>query len=166
MAVTIELSWVNTHKHQEERSLSTHDERYGEFWQGLYNYMSNRKSAVAPPLPSDMNYVETPLRWRGFKLCAAFDSKGRKRKVELLITSVRHEDSARRLKAQRDDIEDEIGRGLDWNIKLTRKKKVSLWDCDVDVFVGPRSDQYAWYAEKLELFHSVFEPRIGQIVGS
>lgn len=145
--------------------MSTHDDRYQEFWQGLYAYMSNRKGAVAPPIPSDMNYVETPLLRRGFRLCAAFDTEGRKRKVELLITGVRGAEHARQLKAQCAEIEEAIGRGLDWNIKREKKKKVSLWDRDVDVFVGPRSDQYAWYAEKLELFHSVFAPRIMNVAG-
>lgn len=144
--------------------MSTRDERYKEFWQGLSDYMANRNGPVAPPVVSDLHYVKFPPMLRGFSLCAAFDTRRANRKVELLITGVRRGDYALQLLSQRHEIESEVGQTLEWNINLMAEKKVSLWDRECDVFVGPRSDHYAWYAGKLELLHRVFAPRIRQIV--
>ena len=122
--------------------------------------MDNRNGPVAPPVVSDLNYVKFPPILRGFKLCAAFDTRRANRKVELLITGARRGDYALQLLSQRHEIESEVGQTLEWNINLMGEKKVSLWDRKCDVLVGPRSDHYAWYAEKLELLHRVFAPRI------
>lgn len=140
--------------------MSPHYERNKRFWTGLSEYMGNRNGAVTPPIMSDMNYVEFLLPHRGFRLCAAFDSQKPNRKVELLITGKNGDDHAQRLMSQKDEIEEEVGCGLDWNIHLIGKKKVSLWDHGVNVFAGPPSDHYAWYADKLDLLHRVFAPRI------
>lgn len=140
--------------------MSTRDERYQEFWQGLSNYMANRNGPVALPVVNDLNYVKFPTTLRGFKLCAAFDTRRANRKVELLITGARRGDNALQLLSQRHEIESEVGQTLDWNINLMGEKKVSLWDRGCDVFVGPPSDHYAWYAEKLVQLHRVFAPRV------
>lgn len=139
--------------------MSTRDERYQEFWQGFSDYMANRNGPVAPPVVSDLHYVKFPPILRGFKLCAAFDKRGRKRKVELLVRGEGSEAYAQQLRSQRADIEAEVGQSLDWNIGLKVEKKISLWDCGVDVFAGLPTDHYAWYADKLELLHRVFAPR-------
>lgn len=146
--------------------MSTHDVRYQQFWQGLHAYMANRKGAVAPPILSDLNYVKFPPMLRGFRLCAAFDTEGRRRKVELLITGKKACDNAQQLKSQCAEIEAEVGCSLDWNIGLKGEKKVSLWDRGADVFAGLPTDHYAWYADKLELLQRVFGPRIRQVTGS
>ena len=144
--------------------MSTRDQRYQEFWQGLSNYIASREGAVAPPTISDMNYVKFPPMLRGFMLCAAFDTRKANRKVELLITGARREEYAQRLESQRAEIEDEVGCGLDWNINLKGEKKVSLREPGGNVFAGLPSDHYAWYADKLELLRRVFEPRIRAII--
>ena len=122
--------------------------------------MANRNGPVAPPEVKDMHYVKFPRIMPGFRLCAAFDSVERNRKVELLISGKYSGDYAQRFKSQCAEIVAEVGQPLGWNIGLKDEKKISLWDPGVDVFVGPRSDHYAWYADKLELLHRVFAPRI------
>lgn len=144
--------------------MSTHDERYQEFWQGLSDHVANRKGPVAPPVVSDLHYVKFPPILRGFTLCAAFDTTRANRKVELLVSGEGSEAYAQQLRSQRADIEAEVGQSLDWNIGLKGEKKISLWDRGVDVFVGPQSDHYAWYAGNLELLHRVFTPRIRRVV--
>ncbi len=146
--------------------MSTHDERYQHFWQGLDTHMANCKGSVAPPILSDVNYVKFPPILPGFQLCAAFDARRSNRKVELLITGPLRGEYAQQLMSQHADIEAEVGCSLDWNINLRGEKKVSLWDRGVNVFAGLPTDHYAWYADKLELFHRVFEPRIRQVTGS
>ncbi len=142
-----------------------------EFWQGLLDYIQNGRGPIATFIPDAMvpdgrNYVEIPLKWRGFRLCASADSTAPNRKVELLITGKASEDYAKRLTAQLSEVEAEVGCGLEWNIGLSGKKKISLWDRGVNVFAGLRSDHYAWYTDKLELLHRVFEPRIRQLTAS
>lgn len=146
--------------------MSTRDNRYQQFWQGLYNYMSNRNGAVALPVISDMNYVKFAPMQRGFRLCAAFNTEEPSRKVELLITGKKAGDYAQRLKSQHAEIEAEVGSELDWNVDLKSEKKVSLWNHGVYVFAGLPTDHYAWTADKLELLHRVFKPRIRQLTGS
>lgn len=146
--------------------LSTDDERYQQFWQGLHVYMSNRNVAVAPPVVSDLNYVKFPPMRRGFRLCAAFNTEEPSRKVELLITGKKASDYAQLLKSQCAEIKAEVGCDLDWNIDLKSEKKVSLWDRRVHVFSGLPTDHYTWYADKLDLLHRVFAPRIRQVVAS
>lgn len=146
--------------------MSTHDVRYQQFWQGLHAYMANRKGAVAPPILSDLNYVKFPPMLPGFQLCAAFDTRKSNRKVELLITGPLRGEYAQQLMSRRAEVEAETGCSLDWNIGLKGEKKVSLWDRGVNVLAGLPSDHYAWYADKLELLHRVFGPRIRQVTGS
>jgi len=112
------------------------------------------------------NFMHFDQISRGYKLCLAYSStRPYMIKVELLASKgvpLAHIDA---LVAQRQDIEREIGAKLCFNINVGTEKKLQLFNY-VDPLDGDPTEHYAWYAEKLELLHRVFEPRIRQLTGS
>ena len=136
-----------------------------EFWDGFDDYLRRH----APSLRVERrysNYVYFPEIRRGYRLCVAYSGRSpRMIKVELLLHKRVPELQVDAFVAQQREIERDIGSELGWKTYLDSDRKVQLIKQVTHPLEGDPTEHYAWYVDTLELFQSVFEPRIGKVTG-
>lgn len=136
-----------------------------EFWDGFDGYLQSHAPALRVEKRFS-NYVYFPEISRGYRLCVAYSGRSsRMIKVELLLHKSVPQEDVDAFVVQKRDIERDIGAELCWKTYLGSDRKVQLIKPVAHPLEGDPTEHYAWYVDTLELFQSVFEPRIRRVTG-
>jgi len=138
------------------------------YWTAYKKYMEEN-SDISCKNPNPQNWIGHPIGRSGFWLssvASTWDSDTNSStavlRVELVIDS--SSDAKMffgQLKAQREEIEKEIGESLTWH-NPAETRMCRIW-IRKPADIMNRDDwpqQHAWLKEKLELFHRIFSPRV------
>jgi len=131
------------------------------FWNKLRDLLIAEPCCVRPVSPQPNNWVNFSVGKSGYNLCAAMNTQKKYFYVVFIcqppMTWERHD----ALKAQKEDIERELGFELQWPVSRESKQ---AW-IETDLYQDPTDEskwdeQVRWLRDRLESMRRVFEPRI------
>ena len=128
-----------------------------KFWTELRDYMNQKSSQLQPRKRKRTSFLVFDIGRMSFAM-AAWRDRRRGLGVEVYMTGKNALAHFHLLKEQREKIESEFGKSLEWQ---EERRNVILWLNDVNL-TDERDwfNQCEWVASKLELFNKVFRPHI------
>ncbi|WP_370180137.1 DUF4268 domain-containing protein [Alteriqipengyuania sp.] len=156
----------------DEKELSETKVLQREYWDGLHDQLEKVSGPISGKRTAQaQNWMNYPVGRTGFTLGTAMHLWDRWIRVELYISGENAKTYFDQLMQEREAIDAEIGDPLNWDRmddlpNDTRKDvRISLYLKDADPGVRVEwTSQHTWLANKLNLFHSVFAPRVRDLV--
>ena len=135
---------------------------YHEYWTGLQDLLEQRDGAIKPVKPWSRNWIGFGIGRSKFLLAASASVREKWICVTLTLRGPDAKPHFHLLERDRVDIEEEIGAELDWGETDERKQnyiELVMYGTDPE---DPEdwNRQHQWLCEQLEIFHSVFSPRV------
>ena len=132
-----------------------------KFWTGLRDAMERKPGKVKSRRPAPFGWTTFSIGRRNFHLDAVFGILKGRISVQLIMDGENAKDHYQLLFKQKEAIEKEIGKKLEWQELPDKKtKKVSLWRNDCAVQNEQQwGDFHSWLHEYLEKFYDVFYGR-------
>lgn len=149
-----------------ENELSDREERREAFWTAFRDRIEEEQTPLQVRKPSSRLFYSNPIGKAGFHLSFVFNTTEDERYITLIIES--DEDAYRQLKAEREQIEDEIGAPLDWidpeetrggNMRSQIQLRTDGSLDDQDTW----DDHLDWFMTYGERFHDVFYDRLQRL---
>lgn len=133
-----------------------------KFWTALRDYMIEKDSQLRFPRPGQDSFLIFSIGRSGFNMDPYFRTQKKAIGISLYASGKNATAHFYLLKEQQAEVEKEFGEPLEWEELPGRKSsRISLRKEDTDP--GDETDwsnQYEWFASKLELFDKVFRPRV------
>lgn len=136
-----------------------------DYWTGFAEALSARQGPLKPQKPRPQHWTNLRIGRSGFKLGARVNSQKANIDVELVMTDDDAKAYFHLLKAEKADIEAQMGDELIWQ-PLPGKKFARILLAKPNTDFTRREEwgkQHAWMIDKLERFYTVFAERIRQL---
>jgi len=136
-----------------------------DFWMQFYDLLLPRDNGVRPRKPLAQHWMSFAIGSSLGHLYAVVDVPGREVRCHLTLTTRDAKQHFRSLHADRTQIEAEFGAPLDWR-ELPHGKESHVVLTKTGAVLDDQEQWPAlqeWLAEKLEMFHRVFGPRMKQL---
>lgn len=135
-----------------------------EYWNSLHAVLDARNGRVrGNRKPQPEGWMSYSIGRTGFRLAAAMNTRERLLRAELYIQGERADERLRGLEAHRDEIERELGYGLEWGDQSStaRDRRIACYLRDADpedASDWPR--QHEWLATHLNALYGAFAERV------
>lgn len=132
-----------------------------EYWTAFREFLQESSKIIRPQKALPQHWTNFAIGRSYFHLSALVNTRDNRISVALILTGPGAEAHYFLLKDEEEKIETEMGAKLDWEGRTGKKEKTIILRHDWDT--KERSlwpEQQLWMKEKLELFHSVFSPRV------
>ena len=133
-----------------------------EYWTALLELLEERNGVIKPVKPGRLSWLSFAVGPSGFRLQVSINMTEKSIQVSLWLIAAYSKPRFHLLERDKIDIEKEIGAELVWEEKpglQDKHIKRALYETDPE----NRQDwnrQHQWLCEQLEIFHSVFSPRV------
>ena len=133
-----------------------------DYWRAFREMLAQRKSSLKPQNARPRHWLTVSIGRSNFNMSATVNTPEERIAVELYMQGPDAKKHFKRLEADKEQVEKQIGQSLDWR-ELPQKEASRI------ILMRPNSsikdlvlwpDQHNWLAENLERFNSVFRPRI------
>lgn len=133
-----------------------------EFWSEFKNHIETQGTFLEIRKQYPSGWMDFALGRSDFWLSVVMNNKELHVGVALVIAGTRSREKYQRLHENMSRIETEIGTELEWDFKKDREFNfIYRYRPDSDPFDRSSwTDQFEWLLQNLELFHSVFSPRV------
>lgn len=135
-----------------------------EYWDSLHAVLDAQNGRVrGNRKPQPEGWMSYSIGRTGFQLAAAMNTRERLLRAEIYIQGEQADQRLRGLEAQKDDIERELGYGLEWGSQKpdARDRRIACYLPDADpedASDWPR--QHEWLATRLNALYGVFVERV------
>lgn len=138
-----------------------------EYWTAFREFLLENSNKIRPQKPLPQHWTNFAIGRSYFHLSAFLNTRDNQISVGLILTGHDAEAHYFLLHDKKEAIEVEMNAKLDWKEKPGQKEKKIVLSNDWD----PKEkslwlDKHLWMKEKLELFHSVFSPRVKMLDAS
>jgi len=133
------------------------------YWDGLQSVLNDFNGSVSGKKPQPQSWMTYPIGRGDSSLAAAIHIKQRWVRVELYIAGEEASERLIRLEEEKDQIEQELGFGLEWEDQppKSRNQRISHYLRDVDPLDKANwSKQHNWIANNLNAMYRVFVDRV------
>lgn len=153
---------------QTNATMTDSERKFWNFWSGLEQYLHTREISF-PMRTISRNYGQefdvggTEKSYCCFELTAI--GKRDRIGIELFIPDDQNNLILGYFKAQKSEIEQELGEKLDWRqSRNSKRSRIILWHTAIDPMNEENQEaNWSWYAEKLGKFYQVFEKRVNDL---
>jgi Domain of unknown function (DUF4268) len=155
-------SVTNAAQRIESEELSETKRTQLEFWTGFRQFLSDQKSTLRSPEPRPQHWANFSAGRSGFRFDAYALVRDSGIGVNLVIYSDQAKPFFKLLLTEKEKIEAELGRPLQWR-ELPGNKESQIYTGPQPADFSQRSkwpEYYAWLKDTLERFAAVFGPRI------
>lgn len=133
---------------------------YEEYWAGFSELVARSRLGLRPPTPSTRNYARLSLRSSDMRMNAFASVRDRLVGVELVLRHPACDDAISRLKTARGEIEQALGRRLEWN-EYPGSLRIALSERGYDLQNrGDWARQHDWLIEKIRAYQETLLKRI------
>ena len=154
--------WTKTVSRISRNELTSVQQLYLEYWTTLRDLLEERNGVIRPVKPLPRYWMSFAVGRSGFWLSASASVRDKWISVSLTLAGRDGKPHFYLLEGDKVDIEEEIGAKLEWDEKQGRKQNYISFSLE-DIDLEDRQDwnrQHQWLCEQLEIFHSVFSPRV------
>jgi len=129
-------------------------------WMALVEHLAKEAPHIRPQRPQ--LWLTVRIGRTGFELNAIANSRDRQLGVELYISSPEAKRHFANLHAQREQIEAQLGYGLDWQeLPEARAVRIAAWRKDSPLEEEDRWPEYLdWLTQRILEMHRVFQPLV------
>ncbi|MFN3683249.1 MAG: DUF4268 domain-containing protein [Fimbriimonadaceae bacterium] len=131
-------------------------------WMALVEHLAKEAPHIRPQRPRPQFWLTVRIGRSGFELNAIANSRDRRIGVELYIDSPQAKEHYASLHAQREQIEADLGYGLDWQeLPEARAVRIAVWREDSPLDEETRWPEYCeWFTRRLVEMDAVFRPLV------
>ena len=146
----------------ENRDLTDTQKLQLEYWANLNKFMKIHQSLVRPTKPLPQHWMNFAIGRANFVLIALTNRKEKRIGVGLILSGPNSKAHFHLLLNEKDVIEKEFGRPLEWNELPDRTEShIYLYRDNSSLDIAGRWDEYSgWMTENLEKLSTVFKNRV------
>ncbi len=136
------------------------------FWTALVQYIDANKVPVRPQKPLPQQWLNSnPLGRSGFHVVSTVNSRDRRIGAQVYISHPQSKEFFRRLMAQREAIEGELGFELEWQeLPESHASRIAVFRPESDLADESAWPVYcAWLADKLARLSAAFRQRVREL---
>ena len=149
------------------RNLSERELWYLEYWTALQNCLYQRESVVKPVKPTTYANQFFYVGRANFRIMASINMRGKWMCVKLELSGIDAKPHFYLLFEYKAEIDKEIGPNLKWEERSGNKYSyISLYHKTNSEDRDDWDDQHEWLCKQLEIFHTVFSPRVKELDAS
>ncbi len=156
--------WVKTGREQAKAAshASPAKQRQLKLWQTLVDKVAAEAPQIKPQKPQPQHWLNVSIGRSGFGLNPTASHRDDRLGVEVYITHTDSKKMFQALLAQKADIEQSLGFGLDWQeLPDAHSCRIATWRLDSPIEDEANWGAYLdWFVERMVKMNAVFRPRI------
>lgn len=139
---------------------------YADYWTKFSELVARSGLGLRPPTPSTRNYARLSLNSSDMRMNAFASVRDRMIGVELVLKHPACDNAIARLKAARQEIEQEFGHTLEWN-EYPGSTRIALVERGYNLISRPDwARQHDWLIQKVRAYQQVLMRRIDERDGT
>lgn len=151
-------------KSVENAALTASQQELIEYWAAFEEALSHATKRIRAVKPLPQNWLVHSIGKSSVTLNSSINRRDGWIRAEIYLTGDKARPYYDKLKAERVEIETELGEPLTWYEEASRDRRIYLTKIVPQVTDRSTwSEQHAWLAEKLDLLHDVFGKRVRRL---
>ena len=132
-----------------------------DYWTAFIDYIHERDSAIKTGKPHDWHYLPFPIGRANVALSPLVYAKDKRIAMQLYFHGPNAISYFEQIKAEKEEIEKEIGENLVWDHTQSTSRDVIIFKDNEDIKnTTSWPEQHKWFYENLEAFYKVFAERV------